>query len=373
MDEPNRLDINRMNINMDEKQALLLLNRVPSVGPRTIKKLLNRWPDPTDIFKLSKNELICAGLSERLANAILSVHQDAILPDLDWQDAASHHALMTWADDTYPSCLKEIPDAPPVLYASGNIEALQGIKLAMIGSRTPSAAGARAAFEFARDLSAHAITIVSGLARGIDGQAHRGCLLSKGKTIAILGAGIDCIYPKQHARLAKEIQTEGLLLSEFPLGTAPLAGHFPRRNRIISGLALATLVVEASLKSGSLITAHLALEQNRGVMALPGSIENPLAKGCHTLLQQGAALVTSPREVLEELCVDRRFRGSGKELDSSLGGTGSLIAYISFEVTTVDSIVDRSSLPVEDVMTDLAELELQGHVQAVPGGYIRCI
>ena len=157
------------------------------------------------------------------------------------------------------------------------------------------------------------------------------------------------------------------------MGTAPLAGHFPRRNRIISGLSLATLVIEASLKSGSLITAHLALEQNRGVMALPGSINNPQAKGCHTLLQQGAALVTSPREVLEELCVDRRFRGSGKELDSSIGGTGFLTAYISFEVTTVDTIVDRSSLPVEDVITDLAELELQGRVKAVPGGYIRCI
>jgi DNA processing protein len=358
---------------IDTKQALLLLNRVPHVGPRTIKKLLTYWPEPEIIFKLSKSDLKQAGLSERVVNQLIGVDKKSILPDLRWQEAANH-TLLTWADANYPSSLRDIPDAPPVLYARGDIQALKTLKLSIIGSRSPTAAGAKAAFEFARDLGAHAITIVSGLALGIDGQAHRGCLSGKGKTIAILGAGIDCIYPRQHARLADEIQREGLLLSEFPLGTAPLAGHFPRRNRIISALSLATLVIEASIKSGSLITAHLALEQNRSVMALPGSIYNPQAKGCHTLLQQGAALVTSPREVLEELCVERRFRSSGnKELDSSMGGTGSLTTYISFEVTTIDSIVDRSSLPVEDVITDLAELELQGHVQAVPGGYIRCI
>ncbi|MDX2346262.1 MAG: DNA-processing protein DprA [Legionella sp.] len=358
---------------MDTKQALLLLNRVPHVGPRTIKKLLTQWPMIEDVFKHSKSDLIKVGLSERIANQILLINQNKIIPDLRWQEAANH-MLLTWVDSDYPACLKEIPDAPPVLYASGDVLALNSPKLAIIGTRHPTTSGAKAAFEFARDLGGHAITIVSGLARGIDGQAHQGCLSGMGKTIAILGAGIDCIYPKQHARLAEQIEREGLLLSEFPLGTAPLAGHFPRRNRIISGLSLATLVIEASLKSGSLITAHLALEQNRSVMALPGSIHNPQAKGCHTLLQQGAALVTSPREVLEELCVERRFRGSTKkELDSPIGGTGSLTTYIGFEVTTVDSIVDRSSLSVEDVITDLAELELQGCVQAVPGGYIRCI
>ncbi|MDF1678541.1 MAG: DNA-processing protein DprA [Legionellaceae bacterium] len=357
---------------MDKKHALLLLNRLPYVGPQTIQKLCVLWPEPSDIFQQSRAALMQAGFSERVAQQIVSADLDIILPDLRWAEAP-HHTLLTWADDNYPSALKEITNAPPVLYASGSLDALHGIKLSIIGSRKPSVTGSETAFQFAYELGAHAITIVSGLAKGIDKQAHLGCLSGKGKTIAILGAGIDCIYPRQHARLANEIQKEGLLVSEFPLGTAPLAGHFPRRNRIISGLSLATLVIEASLKSGSLITAHLALEQNRGVMALPGSINNPQAKGCHTLLQQGAALVTSPREVLEELCVERRFRGSGKELDSSIGGTGSLTAYISFDVTTVDTIVARSSLPVKDVITDLAELELQGHIKAVPGGYIRCI
>ncbi len=357
---------------MDKKQALLILNRVPHVGPRTIRKLWLHWPDIENIFKRSIADFKHAGFTERVASQILKIDRDCILPDLRWQEAPTHY-LLTWADAAYPKSLQEIADAPPVLYASGEISGLNQVKLSIIGTRHPTTAGAKAAFDFAHELGAHAITIVSGLARGIDGQAHQGCLSGKGKTIAILGAGIDCIYPRQHARLAKEIEREGLLLSEFPLGTAPLAGHFPRRNRIISGLSLATLVVEASLKSGSLITAHLALEQNRSVMALPGSIYNAQAKGCHALLQQGAALVTSPREVLEELCVERRFRSSVQDLDSPMGGTGSLSTYIGFEVTTIDSIVDRSSLPVEDVITDLAELELQGHVQAVPGGYIRCI
>ncbi len=357
---------------MESKHAFLLLNRVPHVGPRTLKKLLKQFKHPEVIFTLTAHDLKQAGLSSRAVAAIKSASLQQIEADLRFEEKANQH-LLTWEDAVYPASLKEIEDAPLVLYGKGNLDVFQMPMLSIIGTRHPTVAGAKLAFEFARDLGAHAIHIVSGLARGIDGQAHLGCLSGKGKTIAILGAGIDCIYPRQHARLAEEIEREGLLLSEFPLGTAPLAGHFPRRNRIISGLSLATLVIEASLKSGSLITAHLALEQNRGVMALPGSVRNPQAKGCHALLQQGAALVTSPREVLEELCVERRFRSSFKELGSPKGGTGSLTAYIGFEVTTIDSIVDRSSLPVEDVITDLAELELQGRVQAVPGGYIRCI
>ncbi len=357
---------------MNDKEALLLLNRLPYIGPRTIKSLFQHWPSGEELFRQTKEHIIQAGFSDRVAKSLTSANLEQITPDLRWQEVP-HHVLLTLIDPNYPSALKELPDAPPVLYLRGSLDALQGVKLSIIGTRRPSNIGREAAFNFAYELGAHAITIVSGLALGVDKQAHLGCLAAKGKTIAILGAGMHCIYPRQHARLADEIEKEGLLVSEFPLEAAPLAGHFPRRNRIISGLSLATLVIEASLKSGSLITAHLALEQNRGVMALPGAINNPEAKGCHALLQQGAALVTSPREVLEELCVERRFRGSGKELDSSMGGTGSLTAYISFEVTTVDDIVARSSLPVEDVITDLAELELQGHIRAVPGGYIRCI
>jgi len=356
---------------MNNKHALLVLNRLPNVGPRTIAKLLRRWPDATEIFTLSRKDLLQAGVPERLAGTLMRAKPDVIDVDMRWQEA-HNHTLLTWFDADYPSLLKEIPDAPPVLYAIGDISCLKAPKLAMVGTRTPSITGAEIAWQFARDLGEQGITIVSGLARGIDGEAHRGCLAGQGQTVAVLGTGIDCIYPRQHAKLAIEIQKKGLLLSEFPLGTPPAAGHFPRRNRIISGLSDATLVVECSLKSGTLITAHLALDQNRTVMALPGSIHNPQAKGCHALLQQGAALVTSPQEVLEELCVERRFGGVGPDVSSPVGEAGSLTTYISFDVTTVDQIVARSSLPVEDVIIDLAELELQGHVKAVPGGYIRC-
>lgn len=356
---------------MDKKLALMLLNRLPNIGPRTIQKLWVDFPNLSEIFRLTKNDLLKFGMTPRVAEIIVSAKLNAIEADRRWLEVPHHH-ILTWDDHLYPDCLKEISNSPPVLYLSGMQEILTEHKLSIIGTRKPTMAGAKASFEFAYELGAHAITIVSGLALGIDAQAHRGCLAAKGKTIAVLGTGIDCIYPRQHARLAKEIEEQGLLISEFPLGTSPLAGHFPRRNRIISGLSLATLVVEASLKSGSLITAHLALEQNRGVMALPGSIDNPQAKGCHLLLQQGAALVTSPREVLEELCLERRFNGLEKELSSSLGRTGSLTEYIGFDVTTVDKIVAQSGLPVEDVITDLAELELHGCIEAVPGGYIRC-
>ena len=356
---------------MNNKHTLLVLNRLPNVGPRTIAKLLRRWPDAQTIFSLSRKDLRHAGVPERLANALVNANPAMIDDDLRWQEK-HNHTLLTWFDAAYPALLKEIPDAPPVLYALGDISCLDGPKLAMVGSRTPSIAGAETAWQFARDLGEQGVTIVSGLARGIDGEAHRGCLSGQGKTVAILGTGIDCIYPRQHAKLTEEIKAKGLLLSEFPLGTPPAAGHFPRRNRIISGLSDATLVIECSLKSGSLITAHLALDQNRTVMALPGSIHNPKVKGCHALLQQGAALVTSPEEVLEELCVERRFGGVRQEVSSPVGEAGSLTTYISFDVTTVDQIVARSSLPVEDVITDLAELELQGHVKAVSGGYIRC-
>jgi DNA processing protein len=356
---------------MDKKHALLRLNRLPRVGPRTIAKLERHELPLETLFSLSKTTLVRAGLPERLAETLVNASPDSIDVDKRWEEAP-HHRLLTWADADYPKRLKEIPDAPPVLYAIGKMTCLHSPMLAMVGTRSPSIVGAEAAFQFARDLGAHAITIVSGLARGIDGQAHRGCLSAEGNTIAVLGTGIDCIYPRQHARLAEEIKTKGLLLSEFPLGTPPLAGHFPRRNRIISGLSEATLVVESSLRSGSLITAYLALEQNRNVMALPGSINNPQAKGCHTLLQQGAALVTSPREVLEELCVERRFGGASQPLTAPMKGAGTLTTYIGFDVTTIDQIVDRSGLSVEDVITDLAELELQGAVRAVLGGYIRC-
>ena len=241
----------------------------------------------------------------------------------------------------------------------------------MVGTRKPSIMGSETAWRFAFELAGKNITIVSGLALGIDAQAHSGCLAAGGKTIAVMGTGIDCIYPRRHVQLADKIGENGLLLSELPLQSPPIAGHFPRRNRIISGLSLSTLVVEAAVRSGSLITARLACEQNRDVLAIPGSIYNPQARGCHHLLQQGAKLVTTSNDVLDELGID--YTKVVPEFVNTLASENkNLVKCIGFEVTTVDQIITRSGLNVEKVVCNLAELELQGVVKAIPGGYMRC-
>ncbi len=212
------------------------------------------------------------------------------------------------------------------------------------------------------------------MARGIDGQAHEGALSVGGQTIAVMATGMDCIYPRMHEGLAERIAAQGLLLSEFPLKTAPIAGHFPRRNRIISGLSIATLVVESALKSGSLVTARYAMEQNREVFAVPGCIFNPQTQGCHQLLQQGAVLVTSVQDILDELSlsggIDNNKRLCGNVSDCR--ESSRLMRYIGHELHTVDQLILRSGLSLNDVISELTELELNGFVQAIPGGYMRC-
>lgn len=351
---------------------LLALNRMDKIGPRTTAKLQKRWPDLQEMFQLSATELENAGLPPLLAQTISSFDLDLVQADLEWKDAAEHHHLMTWDSPDYPALLKETADPPVVLYVKGQLSALNQPKLAVVGSRNPSITGSENAKNFAKALSTHGITIVSGLALGIDAQAHIGCLESAGQTIAVLGTGIDCIYPRRHLKLAEQITQNGLLISEFPLKSPPIAGHFPRRNRIISGLSLCTLVIEAAIKSGSLITARMALEQNRDVLAIPGSIHNPLARGCHYLLQQGAKLVTSVQDVLDELRIETLEPSSDKPVFSLASGNENLVKFIGFEMTTIDQIIVRSGYTIEQVTSELAELELQGAVQSIPGGYIRC-
>lgn len=357
-------------MNMNNKQYFLALNRINNIGTRTVAKLLKRWPNLEELFQLSAQQMEAAGLPKIIATAISSFDLQLIEADWRWAESKSHF-LITWVDPEYPPLLKEIPDPPLVLYAMGNLSGFQQPMVAMVGSRKPSVTGSETAWRFAFELAAKNITIVSGLALGIDAQAHSGCLEAKGKTIAVMGTGIDCIYPRRHERLAAKICENGLILSELPLQTPPIAGHFPRRNRIISGLSLATLVVEAAIKSGSLITARLACEQNRDVLAIPSSIYNPQAKGCHHLLQQGAKLVTCSDDVLEELGItnDQQEPNVVFTLASE---NKNLVKCIGFEVTTIDQIIVRSGFSVEKVVCDIAELELQGIVRAVPGGYTRC-
>ncbi|KTC89471.1 DNA-processing protein DprA [Fluoribacter dumoffii] len=357
---------------MNNLPYYLALNRMERVGPRTVAKLQKRWPDLENMFRLSATELEQEGLSPALAQTIAGFNLNMIDEDLNWLQAADNHHILTWDSCDYPALLKEINDPPIVLYVKGVLGSLNPPKLAVVGSRNPTVTGSENARHFAKAIAAYGVTIVSGLALGIDAEAHRGCLESKGQTIAVLGTGIDQIYPRRHHSLAQQIVQNGLLISEFPLKSPPTAGHFPRRNRIISGLSLCTLVVESAIKSGSLITARMALEQNRDVLAIPGSIHNPLARGCHYLLQQGAKLVTSVADVLEELQIDSEQQSADKTTLPLASGNKNLVKFIGFEMTTVDQIILRSGCTVEQVTSELAELELNGAVVSVPGGYMRC-
>lgn len=356
---------------MNNKFYTLALNRIVGLGPRTAMQIQQRWPDLAELFSSTKTELLQAGLKASLAEAIHDYDLTQVEEDLKWEQVDDHH-LLTAEHPAYPRLLQEIYDPPLVLYAIGDLSALQQPGLAMVGSRNPSVNGSETAFKFAYRLAQSKLTIVSGLALGVDAAAHNGCLHAKGRTIAVLGSGLDIIYPYRHRGLASKIRANGLLLSEFPLKTSPKAGHFPRRNRIISGLSIATLVVEAAIKSGSLITARFALEQNRDVLAIPGSILNPQAKGCHRLLQQGAKLVETTQDVLDELNLFSCSVACEEDAQPIAKAHENLVKCIGFEVTSVDQIVLRSGQPVEFVLGNLAQLELQGTVKAVAGGYMRC-
>lgn len=356
---------------MNNKIYLLALNRIAQVGPRTIKKLIDRWPNLADLFALSAHELEEAGLPSKLTKLIKAFDFNEIEADLAFETKPNHF-IITWDDEHYPALLKQIFDAPPILYAIGDLTCLNQLMISIVGTRKPSIHGSETAWQFAFELAKNNIAVVSGLALGIDAQAHKGSIAGGGKTIAILGTGIDCIYPRSHTYLANQIIEQGLLISEFPLKSAPTARHFPRRNRIISGFSLATLVVEAAMRSGSLITARLALEQNREVMAVPGSINNPQATGCHYLLQQGAKLITSIKDILIELGIEPTFPMHKKNLNHIEKKYKNLVKCLGFEMATIDELIQRSGLNVETITCNLTELELEGIIKAVPGGYIRC-
>ncbi|KTC72510.1 protein smf [Legionella birminghamensis] len=357
---------------MSNKDYYLLLNRIEGIGPRTVQRLLNHWPNLAALFSLSKNEMMAAGVNPLLATALSAADLRVIEADLQWEQQSPCHHLLCWEDENYPALLKEIHDPPLVLYGIGNLDCLKQKTLAMVGTRKPSVNGHETAYRFAFELAGKGISIVSGGALGVDAEAHRGSIAAKGQTIAVMGTGVDVIYPARHRDLVKNIITNGLILSEFPLGKPPSAGHFPRRNRIISGLSIATLVVEAAIKSGSLITARLALEQNRDVLAIPGSIHNPQARGCHYLLQQGARLVTSPADILDALGCNNLPNDAGGPALSLATNNKNLVKCIGFEITSIDQISQRSGIQIDEVACGLAELELQGIVKAVPGGYMRC-
>ncbi len=344
----------------------LQLALTPGVGPATLRRLLAQFGLPQAVLARSRAEL-STFLSPELLGRL---HGDEVARAVEkamlWASDPGHHVI-TLADDEYPKPLLEIADPPPLLFARGRAELLQRAALAIVGSRNATAQGEANAEAFAKALGATGLTIVSGLALGIDAAAHRGGLSSAGSTIAVLGTGIDLIYPQRNAGLTAEIAERGLLLSEFPLGTAPAAQNFPRRNRLISGLSRGCLVVEAALASGSLITARAAADQGREVFAIPGSVHSPLAKGCHALIKSGAKLVESAEDILAELGGFRPSAYASTRQPLAAADAG-LLTHMGHDPVDVDALCSRAGLSAEQVSSELLRLELDGRVAALPGG-----
>jgi DNA processing protein len=345
----------------------LQLTLTPGLGAASLRAMLRQFGLPQAILQKKRSELAQFASAEALEALDGSGVQDAVARSLEW-GAAPGHAIITLADEGYPRALLEIPDPPALLYAAGRSELLSRAALAIVGSRNASAQGERNAESFARALSDAGLAIVSGLALGIDAAAHRGGLAGAIGTIAVLGTGIDVVYPRRNAELAAQIASRGLLLSEFAPGTAPAAHNFPRRNRLISGLAQGCLVVEAALASGSLITARAAADQGREVFAIPGSIHSPLSKGCHALIKSGAKLVESAEDILAEL---GGFRPSGFATTVATSVERSepgLLQHMGHDPVDVDSLCSRAGLSAEQVSSELLRLELDGRVTSLPGG-----
>ncbi len=295
--------------------------------------------------------------------------------DLQWL-RANGARLLHLADPDYPPLLREIADPPPWLYVQGEFALLQEPQLAVVGSRKPTATGLADAAAFAAELATAGFVVTSGLAFGIDAAAHRGALDTGGRSIAVLGSGLDRLYPAQHTALARQLAGAGAVVSELPLGTTPRPQQFPSRNRIISGLSLGVLVVEAALRSGSLVTARLALEQNREVFALPGSIHNPASRGCNVLIRQGAVLVTEVADILAELGGWLPLPHTPAQgVDATAADPSAdtpLLAAIGFEPTSIDLLVERIALPLPELLVALGDLELDGLIEQRGGAWLRC-
>ena len=347
-----------------------------SFGPRrkSLLALLAQFPgDPARIRCSTTSALKAAGLNHDTICKVRSGQHPQVARDLDWVESHHNH-LICFDDSAYPELLRQINDSPALLYASGDISLLHEPQIAIVGSRHCTPGGAQNAYDFSAQLAAAGFTITSGMALGIDSAAHRGALDCAGKTIAVTGTGLDIIYPRQNQELAQEILGQGLIVSEFTLGTRARPANFPQRNRIISGLALATLVVEAARRSGSLITARLAAEQGREVMAVPGSIHNPQTGGCHQLIRDGAAIVETPGDVTAELTGLAGFILNKQTLKSVDHDTRldrehrNLLELIGYDPVNCDILVQRSGLTIDKLSSMLLLLEINDFIQSAPGG-----
>ncbi|SRR6056297_3560785 len=368
----------------ERRRAWLILHQAPGLGASGLQELIQRDLDPASLPGRARSALLELGLSERLARALSDPDDERLAQSLAWLASAPAHQLIAWDDPLYPPLLKRTGDGPAALFVNGDAEALVAPQVAIVGSRAATAGGLEIATRFARELAGAGLVVTSGLAAGIDGAAHRAALAAGGRTIAVAGTGPDRVYPARHRDLAHEIVDNGCVVTPFAPGVGPRPGHFPARNRIISGMSLGTVVVEAGVRSGSLITARLAGEQGREVFAVPGSIHNPVARGCHRLIRDGARLVERPEDVLEALApLAGELAGSIRDLlDDAAGrdapvrdelgeaepGIRAVLDAMGHDPTPVDVIIQRTELTTSAVSSILMTLELEGRVQAHAGG-----
>jgi DNA processing protein len=367
---------------MDKLEALVALNMVADIGSIRLKKLLEHFNRPQDILKAPEQELTAvSGIAEKIAAQIRSLKKE----DLDREFSLSRKLglkIITCEDKDYPQNLKNIPDPPIVLYVRGELKVEDNFSIAIVGSRRASYYGLSCARQFARDLACLGFTIVSGMARGIDTYAHRGALSQGGRTIAVIGSGFNYLYPPENKELAQEISGNGAVISEFAVNTKPLPQNFPRRNRLISGLSLGTLVAEAAVNSGALITADFALEQGREVFALPGKVDSTTSFGTNGLIKQGAKLVSCVEDILEEFASTVAKRENPVNICQPSGRDGTKIDYlqsgltqeesflcglIADEPVLLDDIVEQANLNVPEVSRILLGLEMKKLIKQLPG------
>ncbi len=355
----------------------MALSRAPELDVPCISLALDSLGGLDGLVNASDAARRGAGIPEAAGEFLSCLGKSPSSTERAWVAGANHH-LVPFTDPRYPASLCVLHPMPIALYVIGNAELLNEPQLSIVGSRNPTPAGRDIAFRFAESLAALGLCITSGLAEGIDSAAHRGALAAQGTTIAVLGSGLDIIYPKNNRALSEEISLRGALISEFPLGTPPRRENFPQRNRIIAGMSLGTLVVEAARRSGSLITARIAGDHNRELFAVPGSIHNPLSRGCHELIRQGAKLTETTADILSEL----NFSDFFQRLRAASGGSGGppgieagmdkahkiLLDALGFDPADLDVLVVRTGFKPEAVSSMMLILELEGHVQAAPGG-----
>jgi DNA processing protein len=343
--------------NQTNLHSWLLLYFTPKVGPITMLKLLHHFGTAKNILEQDSHTL-----SQFINPAITKLIKDraaepSVIKALDWQQQSPNNHLITLEDPRYPKELKQIVDPPLVLFGLGKIELLKNSKFAIVGTRHNTSQGAANAHSFAYDLSNNGLTIVSGMAYGIDRHAHMGALKGKASTIGVIGTGIDVTYPKSNKDLYAEVAQHGLILSEFALTTQPLASNFPRRNRIVAGLSLGCLVVESTLDGGSLITANMALDMGREVMAIPGLIHSPVSHGCHKLIKTGAKLVENTNDVLDELPIANKWLAK-----KNVTTAHPILDIIGYDAVEIDKICTILNTSFADICPQLLELELDGHI-----------